>query len=181
MLAPFVLLWTWICLLSISDARGPLSKTGVPTIVGLGIGLSILSLLLCLMFRLFSRSRWSRSRGYADANIPPTIILEGTDQDGIDIEKQLYKPNTTNNQQEPGRSDSKSSIKISHSRSPSQGSRRRGSGNNNSNYSRSSNGSINVRKTSIRSSSEPLATAELCKNSFHIFLEHSLCPKIRLG
>ena len=50
---------------------------GVPAIVGLTIGLTILCFLLCFMFKLFARGQWPRSRGYGDANIPPTIILEG--------------------------------------------------------------------------------------------------------
>ena len=61
------------------DSTGFLAYVqGVPAIVGLTIGLTILCFLLCFMFRLFARGQWPRSRGYADANIPPTIILEGT-------------------------------------------------------------------------------------------------------
>ena len=62
-----------------SDSTGFLSYIkGVPAIVGLTIGLSILSFLLCFLFRLFARGQYPRSRGYGDANIPPTITLEGT-------------------------------------------------------------------------------------------------------
>ena len=36
--------------------------------------------------------RHTRSRGYADANIPPTIVLEGAEptSDNLDLEKQIY-------------------------------------------------------------------------------------------
>ena len=61
-----------------SDSTGPLSGT-VPAIVGLLITLSILLLLFCFMFKLFTQSRWARARAYADAGQPPpTITLEGT-------------------------------------------------------------------------------------------------------
>ena len=43
--------------LRISESRGPLARTGVPTVVGLAIALIILAFLLCFMFRLFNRSR----------------------------------------------------------------------------------------------------------------------------
>ena len=60
------------------ESGASLTPSSVPTIVGLSLCLSILALLLCFMFKLFSRSRWARSRGYADANAPPpTITLEG--------------------------------------------------------------------------------------------------------
>ena len=61
-----------------SDSTGLVAYVqGVPAIVGLTIGLTILCFLLCFMFKLFARGQWPRSRGYGDANIPPTIILEG--------------------------------------------------------------------------------------------------------
>ncbi len=64
--------------LFVSDAAGPLTETTVPAIVGLFIALTILSFLLCFMFKLFTQSRWARTRSYADAGQPPpTITLEG--------------------------------------------------------------------------------------------------------
>ena len=51
-----------------SETSGPLTHTSVPGIVGLSLGLSILSLLLCLMFRLFSTGHWARSRRYNSEN-----------------------------------------------------------------------------------------------------------------
>ena len=67
---------TFPCVLS--DSTGPLAETTVPAIVGLFIALTILSFLLCFMFKLFTQSRWARARAYADANQPPpTITLEG--------------------------------------------------------------------------------------------------------
>lgn len=62
-------------LMSFSDQADPLSKAGVPGIVGLSIALGILLFLLCFMFRLFNKK--TRTRGYGNANIPPSIILEG--------------------------------------------------------------------------------------------------------
>ena len=65
-------------ILSFLDSTGFLAYIqGLPAIVGLTIGLTILCFLLCFMFKLFTREQWPRSRGYGDANIPPTIVLEG--------------------------------------------------------------------------------------------------------
>ena len=65
-------------ILSFLDSTGLLAYIqGLPAIVGLTIGLTILCFLLCFMFKLFTREQWPRSRGYGDANIPPTIVLEG--------------------------------------------------------------------------------------------------------
>ena len=65
---------------------------GIPTIVGLTCGLTILCFLLCFMFKLFARGQWPRSRGYGDANIPPTIILEGNIYENyIDVLKKFVK------------------------------------------------------------------------------------------
>ena len=97
--------------------------------------------------------RYTRSRGYGDANIPPTIVLEGAEpnSDNLDQEKQIYQPEV-DGVGRSHRSDSKASIRQQQqqtngcgrpsSRSPSTYSghgRRRGSGNNNSNHG---NGSI---------------------------------------
>ena len=63
--------------ISFSDATGPLSGT-VPAIVGLFIALTILLILFCFMFKLFTQSRYPRARAYADANQdPPDITVEG--------------------------------------------------------------------------------------------------------
>jgi len=51
----------------------------VPTLAGLGIGLSVLTCFLCFTLRLFSKARIVESRGYGDASIPPTIMVEGKD------------------------------------------------------------------------------------------------------
>ena len=60
-----------------SDSTGPLSGT-VPAIVGLFIALTILLILFCFMFKLFTQSRYPRARAYADANQdPPDITVEG--------------------------------------------------------------------------------------------------------
>ena len=70
--------WLFCFVLFVSDAAGPLTETTVPAIVGLFIALTILSFLLCFMFKLFTQSRWARTRSYADAGQPPpTITLEG--------------------------------------------------------------------------------------------------------
>lgn len=110
----------------IINTAGPLTETTVPAIVGLFITLTILAFLLCFMFKLFTQSRFARTRAYADANIPPTIVLEDRQ---IDLEKQLYPL------------DDARVLKPSPSGSHiSNFSSRRGSGNNNSNNSSGSNG-----------------------------------------
>jgi len=51
----------------------------VATLAGLGIGLSLLSIFICFTLKLFSKARNVEARGYADASLPPTIMVEGKD------------------------------------------------------------------------------------------------------
>lgn len=59
---------TSIC---IPKPDGPLLTTDVPTLIGVGAGLSVFAALTCMVFKLFSRARFSPARGYGDANLPP--------------------------------------------------------------------------------------------------------------
>lgn len=63
---------TSIC---IPDPDEPLLTTDVPTIIGVGVGLSVFSALTCLVLKLFSRARFSPARAYGDANLAPPSPL----------------------------------------------------------------------------------------------------------
>jgi len=49
----------------------------VATLAGLGIGLSLLALFICFTLKLFSKARNVEARGFGDAVLPPTIMVEG--------------------------------------------------------------------------------------------------------
>jgi len=136
------------------DATGPLSGT-VPAIVGLFIALTILLILFCFMFKLFTQSRYPRARAYADANQdPPDITVE---DEQIDLEKQRLYPETCGIQ-----------IYSPGGGHISKQSSRRGSGNNNSDKASLSNYSQSQsRRGSNRSSggeSEKSRRASLARN-----------------
>ncbi|CAL4070124.1 unnamed protein product [Meganyctiphanes norvegica] len=50
----------------------------VPTLLGLGLGMSVFSLLICLVLKIFARARFVRPRGYADAHINPPLTVSET-------------------------------------------------------------------------------------------------------
>ena len=39
------------------------------------------------MFRLFARRQWPPCRGYGNANIPPTIVLEGRYTNAVSLKE----------------------------------------------------------------------------------------------
>ena len=49
------------------------------TLLGLGLGLTSLTALLCFTFKLFSKARTVETRGYGDASQPPQLMVEGVD------------------------------------------------------------------------------------------------------
>ncbi|KAK8733109.1 hypothetical protein OTU49_006761 [Cherax quadricarinatus] len=53
-------------------------KPDVPTLLGLGLGMSVLSALICLVLKIFARARFVRPRRYADAHINPPLTVSGT-------------------------------------------------------------------------------------------------------
>lgn len=66
---------TSIC---IPAPHGPWLKSDVPTIIGLGVGMSIFMALTCLVLKLFSRARFAqeqRARGYGNAHLAPAGSL----------------------------------------------------------------------------------------------------------
>ncbi|KAI9560118.1 hypothetical protein GHT06_014128 [Daphnia sinensis] len=61
--------------LCIPEPHGPWLKSDVPTVIGLGVGMSVFMALTCLVLRLFSRARFAQeqARGYGNAHLaPPT-------------------------------------------------------------------------------------------------------------
>ncbi|XP_042229798.1 uncharacterized protein LOC121871491 isoform X1 [Homarus americanus] len=52
-------------------------KADVPTLLGLGLGMSVLSALICLVLKIFARARFVRPRRYADAHINPPLTVSG--------------------------------------------------------------------------------------------------------
>lgn len=68
----------------IQSKASPTTHT-VPTLAGLGIGLSVLTCFLCFTLRLFSKARTVETRGYGDASMNPTIMIDGKDMTG-DVE-----------------------------------------------------------------------------------------------
>jgi hypothetical protein len=59
---------------STSEPEGPLLKSDVPTLIGVGVGLSIFTGLTCLVLKLFSRARFSQARAYGNAHLPPPAL-----------------------------------------------------------------------------------------------------------
>ncbi|KAK8400576.1 hypothetical protein O3P69_003326 [Scylla paramamosain] len=53
-------------------------KADVPTLLGLGLALSMLSALICLVLKIFARARFARPRRYADARINPPLTVSET-------------------------------------------------------------------------------------------------------
>ncbi|XP_045613025.1 uncharacterized protein [Procambarus clarkii] len=53
-------------------------KPDVPTLLGLGLGMSVLSALICLVLKIFARARFVRPRRYADAHINPPLTVSET-------------------------------------------------------------------------------------------------------
>lgn len=53
--------------------HGPWLKSDVPTVIGLGVGMSVFMALTCLVLRLFSRARFAQdqARGYGNAHLAP--------------------------------------------------------------------------------------------------------------
>ncbi len=63
---------------NITAPHGPWLKSDVPTIIGLGVGMSIFMALTCLVLKLFSRARFAqeqRARGYGNAHLAPAGSL----------------------------------------------------------------------------------------------------------
>ncbi|XP_068203135.1 uncharacterized protein [Palaemon carinicauda] len=52
-------------------------KADVPTLLGLGLGMSMLSALICFVLKIFARARFARPRRYADARINPPLTVSG--------------------------------------------------------------------------------------------------------
>lgn len=50
----------------------------VPTLLGLGLGMSVLSALICFVLKIFARARFARPRRYADARINPPLTVSET-------------------------------------------------------------------------------------------------------
>jgi len=73
----------------------------VPTAVGLGLGLSALTAFICFTLKLFSKARTVRTRGYGDANVPPTITVEGRDL-GSEEEEQWSRASSKSRIYTPG-------------------------------------------------------------------------------
>lgn len=68
------LYWEFLFWFSI-EPHGPWLKSDVPTVIGLGVGMSVFMALTCLVLRLFSRARFAQdqARGYGNAHLaPPT-------------------------------------------------------------------------------------------------------------
>ncbi|XP_046655464.1 uncharacterized protein LOC124349024 isoform X1 [Daphnia pulicaria] len=59
--------------LCLPEPHGPWLKSDVPTVIGLGVGMSIFMALTCLVLRLFSRARFAQdqARGYGNAHLAP--------------------------------------------------------------------------------------------------------------
>ncbi|KAL7642576.1 UNVERIFIED_CONTAM: hypothetical protein RMT77_007137 [Armadillidium vulgare] len=58
---------------------GPsITQKDIPTFLGFGLGLSMLSALICLVLRIFARARFARPRRYANAAIPPPLTVSET-------------------------------------------------------------------------------------------------------
>ncbi|XP_071543838.1 uncharacterized protein [Panulirus ornatus] len=53
-------------------------EADVPTLLGLGLGMSVLSALICLVLKIFARARFVRPRRYADAHINPPLTVSET-------------------------------------------------------------------------------------------------------
>ncbi|KAK7081709.1 hypothetical protein SK128_017610 [Halocaridina rubra] len=53
-------------------------KADVPTLLGLGLGMSVLSALICFVLKMFARARFARPRRYADARINPPLTVSET-------------------------------------------------------------------------------------------------------
>ncbi|XP_066963006.1 uncharacterized protein [Macrobrachium rosenbergii] len=53
-------------------------KADVPTLLGLGLGMSMLSALICFVLKIFARARFARPRRYADARINPPLTVSET-------------------------------------------------------------------------------------------------------
>ncbi|XP_063592562.1 uncharacterized protein LOC134769754 [Penaeus indicus] len=60
------------------DAGLEALKADVPTLLGLGLGMSVLSALICLVLKIFARARFVRPRRYADARINPPLTVSET-------------------------------------------------------------------------------------------------------
>ena len=56
----------------------PLLTTDVPTWIGVGVGLLVFAALTCMVFKLFSRARFSPARAYGNANLPPPLTPTGS-------------------------------------------------------------------------------------------------------
>ena len=64
----------------VCTAEQPQSQSDqLATLLGLGLGLTALTALLCFTFRLFSKARNVETRGYGDASQPPQLLVEGVD------------------------------------------------------------------------------------------------------
>ncbi|XP_043191635.1 uncharacterized protein LOC122364898, partial [Amphibalanus amphitrite] len=59
----------------VKDPLSELLEPDTPTVLGLLMGLTVMSCLICLVLRLFYRARHARARGYGDASLPPPLSL----------------------------------------------------------------------------------------------------------
>ena len=77
---PFFFLGVCVCV-GVSgeiEPDEPLLTTDVPTWIGVGVGLLVFAALTCMVFKLFSRARFSPARAYGDANLPPPLTPTGS-------------------------------------------------------------------------------------------------------
>ncbi|XP_022217002.2 uncharacterized protein LOC111070633 isoform X4 [Drosophila obscura] len=49
-------------------------SSDLPTLLGVSTGIAVLAGLICMVLHLFSKTKYPRSRNYADASIPPPIL-----------------------------------------------------------------------------------------------------------
>lgn len=64
------------------EPHGPWLKSDVPTVIGLGVGMSLFMALTCLVLKLFSRARFAQARGYGNAHLPPPATATSASHSG---------------------------------------------------------------------------------------------------
>ena len=64
-----------------------LIKSGIPTFMMMGLGLSMFSAVICLVLKIFASARYSRTRRYANAHINPPLTVSGNIETFITILK----------------------------------------------------------------------------------------------
>lgn len=74
----------------------------VATLTGLGVGLSLLAVFIWFTLRLFSKARHVESRGFGDASLPPTIMVEGKDVSGQEVADTVSRTSSKSRIYTPG-------------------------------------------------------------------------------